>query len=278
MRNACKLLIGWVVLLPCFIDTAWGACQGQKYSVYVVPQLDPVTLHKKWAPLLERLGRDSGVCLELFVPSTIPVFEKELRSGRADFAFMNPYHQVMVEKEPGYLPLIRDKKNWLEGVLVVRKNSPIKNISDLQGKTIVFPAPNAYAASLLIRANLERAGVRFVAKYVESHSNAYRGVIYGSADAGGGVNNTLLREPEAMRNNLRVLYTTPASASHPFSAHPRVAQAVRECVTQAFLKLVSDKEGVALLDGIQLPQPIRADFSRDYLPLKKLGLAKLVVE
>jgi len=234
-------------------------------------------LSKKWAPFLEKLGTDSGLCFDLYIPSDITAFEKELKSGKPDFAFMNPYLLVLPGATPGYIPLVRDQQLGLEGILVVRKDSPVRRLKDLEGATIAFPVPNAFAASLMIRARLLQEGVKFTPSYVESHSNVYRSVLRNGTQAGGGVNNTFQREPEELRASLRVLYTTPAVAVHPFASHPRIPGAIREKVTKAFLGMAEDRTLRPLLDGIQVPKPVRADYARDYLPLKKLGLEKLVV-
>jgi hypothetical protein len=56
---------------------------------------------------------------------------------------------------------------------VVRKDDPIKSAGELDGKEVAFPAPNAFGASLWIRALLaEREKIRIVPAYVKTHSNA----------------------------------------------------------------------------------------------------------
>jgi phosphonate transport system substrate-binding protein len=90
--------------------------------------------------------------------------------------------------------------------------------------------------------------------------------------AGGGVAKTLLKEPEEITSQLTTIYETPGTASHPLSAHPRVPDAVRKKVRQAVLNLANDKANKDLLDNILMPEPVPADYQKDYLPLKKLGL------
>ncbi len=53
--------------------------------------------------------------------------------------------------------------------MVVRKESAIHPLHDLSGKTLAFPAPAAFAASVLPRANLANNDIPFTAKYVSSH-------------------------------------------------------------------------------------------------------------
>ncbi len=270
-------------LLCAMAPTARADCLGNPHAprvhrVDVVPQLPPSTLFSRWAPVLEAIGKATGLCLELRLAPTIPAFEQELLSGQPDFAFVNPYHLVMARRQHAYLPLIRDGKVPLSGVLVVARESGLNDLRQLEGKTIALPAPNAFAASLLIRAELANKGIRFTPLYVKTHANVFRSVALGDAPAGGAVNNTLEREPESLRAQLRVMYQTASYAPHPFIAHPRVPAALRDKLTQAFLQLATTEAGQKLLDGIQIPKPVSANYAQDYAPLERLQLDKLVVK
>ena len=248
-----------------------------RYTFSVVPQYSAIELHKDWAPLLARLSKDTGFTLELIVATSIPLFEASFIKGEPDFAYMNPYHAVMAKKAQAYVPLLRDSKP-LTGVLVVRKDSAVKTLKDLSGQKIAFPAPNAFGASLYMRALLtEEAGIQFEPNYVKTHSNVFRHVIRKEAGAGGTVNASLNDEVSDVRDLLQILYQTPPAASHPVVAHPRVSAAAQKIVVQAFLALTQDAEGRALLTNIRTPTPVAASYQTDYLPLEKLRLEKYLI-
>jgi phosphonate transport system substrate-binding protein len=246
------------------------------YSVFVVPQFQPVEVHRTWGPVLARIGQEMGVRFELKTAKDIPAFEAEFKAGTPDFAYMNPYHAVMAHRAQGYVPLVRDVTP-LSGIVVVRKDDPIKSVKELQGQEIAFPAPNAFGASLWIRALLsEQHKVSFKATYAKTHSNVYRQTIAGRAAASGGIRATLDREPDEVRKQLRVLMETPAVAPHPLSPHPRVPPAVRQALQAAFERLGRDEAGKALLHEMLMPRPVKADYARDYQPLEKLQLERYV--
>jgi phosphonate transport system substrate-binding protein len=254
-----------------------GTVRAQTYTVSVVPQFPAVEIHRGWTPLVARLQKETGLNFTLQVSASIPEFEDLLLAGQPDFAYMNPYHQVLAKKAKGYIPLVRGS-NLLTGVLLVRKDDPIQSVRELDGKEVAFPAPNAFGASLWIRALLaEKEKVRITPVYVKTHSNTYRYVVMGRAQAGGGINNTLSEEPEEIRANLRILMETPGVAPHPLSAHPRVPESTRQKVTAALQRIASDAEGRALMAGVQMESLVRADYTRDYLPLEKYGLESYVV-
>lgn len=253
-----------------------GDPNGKLRSVYIVPQLAANQLYSSWAPILDKVGLDTQQCFEIKIPATIPDFENAVLSGQADYAFMNPYHAVMAHRAQGYIPLIADDSKKLDGIIVVRKDSPIKNITELNNQKMAFPAPNAFAASLLVRSTLANKNIRIDPEYVKTHSNVYRSVIMGDVAAGGGVNNTFEREPKNVRDKLRILYTTPGYSPHPFAANPRIPKATRDSVVDAFVDLSITEKGRKMLDAAQIPQPIRVHYISDYAPLEALGLERFV--
>jgi phosphonate transport system substrate-binding protein len=247
------------------------------WSLAVVPQFPLAEIHRDWTPLLERLERDSGIRLELKSPATIPKFEAEVLAGTPDFTYLNPYHQVMAHRAHGYLPLVRDSQP-LSGILVVRKDDPVRSVQELDGKEIGFPAPNAFGASLWMRALLaEREKIRIQPVYLQTHSNVYRQVVRGKVAAGGGIEHTLEQERDEVRAELRILLETPEAAPHPLSAHPRVPAEVRQAVTQTLLRLGGAPATQPLLKAVQLPALKLADQARDYAPLEHFRLERYVV-
>lgn len=267
------LTVLWSLLLSLNL----GARAEQTFTVTVVPQFPPEQIFRDWTPVLKEISKLTGLQLKLKTYASIPEFETAFLNGESDFAYMNPYHAVMARKAAGYTPILRDDASRLTGILVVRKDSPITRVDQLNGATLAFPAPNAFGASLYMRALLtEEHKINFTPEYVTTHSNVYRNVIIGRTQAGGAIRRTLELETPELKAQLRVLYETPSAYSHPIVTHPRVPTQAREAVLQAFLKLGADPTFAEQLKDIQIPKPAKADF-KDYEPLEKLGLEKFVV-
>lgn len=242
------------------------------YSVSVVPQFPAADIARTWTPILERLGQQVGARFELKVSRDIPGFEADLKAGQPDFAYMNPFHQVRAKRSQGYVPLVRDTE-LLTGILVVRKDDPIRHLKQLEGQTLAFPAPNAFGASLLIRAQLDEVErVRITPFYARTHTNAYRQTLAGKSVATGGLRATLEREPPDVQAGLRILFETPGAAPHPLSAHPRVPAEVQRAVQAAWLKLAQDSGLQASFQALPMSKPVKADHARDYAPLERLKL------
>jgi phosphonate transport system substrate-binding protein len=175
MRTLRRNLFGVLTCLLMATSYSYAACLGEQnttkvYTFDVVPQLTAAKIYTTWSPLLQRVGQDAGLCFELRVSATIPEFEQKLLKGEPEFVFLNPYHAVLANQKRKYQPLLADSEDLLTGILVVRADSPIKTLDELKGKNISFPAPNAFAASLLIRAELAKKKIDINPVFVKTHS------------------------------------------------------------------------------------------------------------
>jgi phosphonate transport system substrate-binding protein len=216
-------------------------------SFGVVPQQSASRLAEEWGPLLAEISRRSGVALVFKTAPSIPVFEERLAKGEYDLAYMNPYHYVVFHAAAGYQAFAKEQDRRIKGILVVRKDSPYRKPADLVGKTVVFPAPAAFAASILPQAEFGRLKIAIDARFVASHDSVYRAVASGLQEAGGGIQRTFEAMPAEIRDALRVLSETPAYTPHAFAAHPRVPPLAVAKVLAAMATLAGDESGQSLL-------------------------------
>jgi phosphonate transport system substrate-binding protein len=250
-----------------------GGQAGESYSFGVVPQFEQRKLFTIWKPIIDEVAKRTGLELNLVATLTVPDFERELAAGKYDFIYANPYHILRESTRQGYIPLVRDNEP-LRGILVVRKDSPYRSPADLAGQTLAIPSFNALGASLLLRADLEQVlKVDMTPLNVKSHSSVYLHVANGLTAAGGGVEKTLQEQDPAVKDVLRVLYTTRDMPSHPVAAHPRVPEHARKRIQQAFIELGGSETGRRLLAGIPMVE-VAPTSLRDYQPMNRWGLEK----
>lgn len=247
------------------------------YTVGVVPQFDSRRIVEIWQPILEQVGKRSEIRLVLKASPSIPEFERQFSAGEFDFAYMNPYHLIVAHEKQGYVPLVRDIGRELYGIIVVKKDSPLRDVSELDGKTVAFPAPNALGAALIPRAEFSnKYHIRINERYVKSHSSVYLNVALGLADAGGGVERTLNQQPREVRNQLRILYKTRKVPPHPLVVHPRVGDEVSKQVSAALLRLGANSEGRKMLARVPFRR-IGPTTIKDYEVLRGMGLSEFYI-
>lgn len=243
-----------LALLAAFVLGSEASAQqsgaGPVLSFGVVPQQAASRLAKLWVPVLSYLSDRTGASIEFHTAPDIPEFESRVAKGEYDLVYMNPYHYTVFHENAGYEAFARQKDHHIVGILVVPNDSPIQDITELAGQTLAFPAPAAFAASVLPRASLRAQGVTFTAKFVASHDSVYQSVAQGLYPAGGGIESTLSNTNPDVRAKLRVLWRTPAYTPHAFAVHPRVSAELRERVAEAMYAMANDREGRARLAAI----------------------------
>ncbi|MEC8252160.1 MAG: phosphate/phosphite/phosphonate ABC transporter substrate-binding protein [Planctomycetota bacterium] len=222
-----------------------------RLTLGVVPQQSASKLAAQWGPLLKLVGERAGVDLVFKTATDIPEFEARCREGLYDFAYMNPYHYTVFH-EVGYEAIAKRANAQIKGIIVKKRGAAATALADLRGEAIAFPAPRAFAATLLTTAGLKNAGVAFTPKYVQSHDSVYMNVARGKYAAGGGIVRTLKSVDDAVRSQLEIMWETPGYTPHAFAAHRRVDAGIRRAVTDALVALAGDEGGRELLAPLKM--------------------------
>lgn len=265
------ILILAVILLP----FSHLSVASSSYSFGIVPQQSAKQLAKLWTPVLQYIHQKSGIKLQFSTAKNIPEFEKRLAEGVYDFSYMNPYHFTVFNHDPGYKALAVRKDQPIRGIVVVHKDSDINSLADLKGKTLAFPSPAAFAASVLPRAKLSNDNIPYTAKYVSSHDSVYLNVAKGLFPAGGGVKRTFNNTSPEAKEQLKILWTTEAYTPHAIAAHPRIDAEVFAKVQQAFADMANDPEGKALLQSLKIKNGLIKAADSDWDDVRGLGLKLL---
>lgn len=224
----------------------------QSLSFGIVPQQSASKLLQLWGPLINQISEMSGVDIHFSTAPDIPTFEKRLAQGQYDIAYMNPYHYVVFHDSANYQAIAKASNKQIKGILVVAKESKIDSLQALQQLTLAFPAPAAFAATILPQSELTKQSVEFSAKYVSSHDSVYRAVTKGIYPAGGGVLRTFNNMPEEIKSQLRILWTTKGYTPHAIATHPRIDEKIKFKIQQAIIKLTNQPAGNKSLKGINI--------------------------
>jgi len=221
------------------------------YKLGVVPQQSAKVLAKLWTPISQYLSTKTGLNIIFSTAKDIPTFEKRLLEGEYDIAYMNPYHFTVFNQIPGYQAIAKEQNKRIKGIIVVAKNSPVKQLSDVNGSQLAFPAPAAFAASVLPRAKMRDLGIELTPKYVSSHDSVYLGVANGFFIAGGGIMRTFNNLEQSTRKKLKILWTTPGYTPHAIAVHPKMNSEIADKIQNAILSMKDTSEGKKLLESVK---------------------------
>ncbi|TBR44987.1 phosphate/phosphite/phosphonate ABC transporter substrate-binding protein [Marinomonas agarivorans] len=217
----------------------------------IVPQQSAKKLAKLWTPICHYLSEKTGVTIQFSTAKDIPTFEKRLLEGQYDIAYMNPYHYTVFHQKPGYQAIARQLNKKIKGIIVVKKDSSVRSLDELNGEKLAFPSPAAFAASVLPRAKIKSDGMDITPVYVSSHDSVYLNVAKGLFPAGGGVLRTLNNTNPNIKNQLRILWTTPGYTSHAIATKPGLDANIVSKVHQALIDMNSDPRAKPLLEAIK---------------------------
>lgn len=265
-----RLLRYWLLAML-LVNNSQADTNQQALSIGIVPQQSAAKLARNWTPLLEHLSTQTGHQLQFKTAPDIPEFERRLANGEYDLAYMNPYHYTMFHRSPGYQAFAKQKDKHLKGIIVVRKDSQYQNLGEFADQTLAFPSPAAFAASIITRAQFSNRGIPITPKYVASHDSVYRSVAKGIYPAGGGVIRTLNGLEPEIRQQLRILWTSPPYTPHALAAHPRVPTDTVADILAAMQQLDDSKQGQRLLEQINF-KGVTAANDADWDSIRKLNL------
>jgi phosphonate transport system substrate-binding protein len=265
------------LLFAIFLVTAVFAHQASAQNTLtfgVVPQQAASNLARAWTPILKYVSEQTGVRIEFRTAKNIPVFEERLAEGKYDLAYMNPYHYTVFSQKPGYVAFAKQAGKRLRGIVVVRADSRIQSIEGVGGKTIAFPAPAAFAASVLPRAYLNNHQIPFSPQYVSSHDSVYRSVAKNLFDVGGGIERTFNNVDPKIRSQLKVLWRTKDYTPHAFAAHPKLDERTRFEIANAMIGMAATDAGKTLLARIGF-KGISPAADKDWDDIREMGITLL---
>ena len=257
-----------LLALSCIAFPLWA----QNFTFGVVPQQSPLVLSKKWIPITKELSKITGHNIIFKTEPSITLFEKALYSGKYDVAYMNPYHYVLAHKKNNYQAHVRAKKD-IQGIVISSKGKSIENISNNKSRErFLFPAPNAFAATLLIKYEFKKnfdinIDKQFNVLYVNSHDSVYKGVARKIGSYGGGIVRTFknLSDIES-KDKLQVIYRTDMYPSHPIAFNQNISPRIQEEIKKAILSLP-----ISLLSKLNIKQLISTS-NQEYDTIKNLAI------
>lgn len=164
---------------------SFGASAQQAPKEYIVgihPLHNPKRLFEVYAPIIDYINaRMPDVVLKLEASRNYEIFEQKLYSGHFDFAMPNPY-QTIRSLPHGYRVFgkMANDEDFC-GIILVRKDSGIRQVSDLKGKAVAYPAATALAATMMPQAYLHSQGLNINTdienRYVGSQESSIMNVL-----------------------------------------------------------------------------------------------------
>ena len=203
---------------------------------YISTQAMITAYHPLQVYLEQRLHRPV-----IFVTATDQrTFVERTQKGEYRFVITAPHFARFAQQEAGYVPMLRPKRNSF-AVFVVEKDSPLKSVSELRGKTITLTDKITMIAMLglqNLRDNGLEPGKNVTVHYAVSHNSAVLDVLRGESDAAATALTILDQMPDNVKNGVRILAKTSESTPMVFLANPQVPAQEAADLTRILLDFV----------------------------------------
>lgn len=244
-----------LALLACLL-CAGATHAAEPIRLGVHPYLPAVEIMKRFTPLAGYLSERLGRKVEIVIAKDYEDHIEKTGRGIVDIAFLGPASYVKLAQKYGKMPLLArlevSGKPLLQGVIFVRKDSPISTLQGLAGKRFAFGDRNSTMAHLVPRLMLLKAGVgaERLAKYsfISNHDSIALGVLMGEFDAGAIMQDVF---GEFETRGLKAIALTPPISEHVFVASPRLEQKLVPEIRDALLGLKDSAKGKNSMKAIK---------------------------
>jgi phosphonate transport system substrate-binding protein len=227
----------FVVLLPLVLITlspAAGASDRPALRVAVVPYLTTSVLLKLFEPIRAHLEGELKRPVELYTAPDIRTHVRRIQKPDFDAVITAAHMGRLAQLDAGYVP-VAGFESPLKGIITVHKESAIRDISELKGKTLSVN-DRLLLVSIVTLQDLRNRGLRFEdVRFVSSvtQNSSLLSVARGDVDAAITAIFTLNQIPEAQRQDIRTIYTTDRLPNVMFLANPRLSAAERDAMRRA---------------------------------------------
>lgn len=133
------------------------------FTMCIFPCTDATNSFRKFHPLVTYIQQTVGLNISLVFHDDLAGFERALKNGSLDFVIQDPqvYAKLADKYSNTYTlqALTSGKETTQSGVVVVRKDSGLKDIMDLKGKTVMFGSKLSSPRWIAARHLFEKNGI-----------------------------------------------------------------------------------------------------------------------
>jgi len=221
----------------------------------VIPKDNPRIIYEKFQPLMDYLTDKTPYNFELVLQKTYDDTVIALGEGRINMAFLGPLTYLHAKAEYQVIPLLKgitEKGDpFYNSVIVTKKNSPFKQLSDLKGQSIAFASLKSTSGNLIPRYLLAENGIhlREIKDFnnFNYHDSVVKRVLKGIYDAGA------VRESVAEKyipQGLEIIAKSGPIPTGPLVISPLTSYTVVEMIKTVLLDMNKTEQGQAVLKKI----------------------------
>lgn len=219
----------------------------------VIPRDNPRIMYEKYQPLLDYLASKTPYTYELVLKKNYEEAVTALGGGEVDVALLGPLTYLEAYARYGAISVLKakgaDGTAKYKSVIIRRKDTPIKDLHGLKGKSVAFASSKSTSGNLIPRYLLANSGIHLgdLSTYAnfDFHDSVVKAVLKGQY-AAGAVRDSVARK--YMKLGIDIIAESETIPTGPLVAGPGTPYAVIENIKKALLELDSqDSDGQNVL-------------------------------
>jgi len=265
-----------------------GTTEARELKIGLIPELNVFKQVERYRPIGEYIYKKTDIKIKFTILSRYGNIIHRFHEKNLDGAFWGSFIGAMAIKKLEIIPIARpvnlDGTSTYYGYILVRKDSNIKNVSDMKGKVIAFVERTTTTGYIFPKAYFREHGIKDLDKFFKeyyftgSHDAAIYAVLNREADIAC-VKNTIYellssKDPR-IKKELFIIARSPDVPSNTLGLKKDISRTVREKIKSTLLEMHKDPEGQKVLKKFRALRFIETR-KEDYLLIfdiaKKAGI------
>jgi len=251
-----KIFLTATVIFSVVFYSFPAICEDKPLYLGIHPYLASSLIHKRFTPLAEYLSKKVGQPVIIKVAQDYHDHIERVGKNEVHIALMGPVIYLKMVEKYDHKPILArfesNKKTFFRGVIITRKNSPIKSLSDIEGKRFAFGDPDSTMSHILPRFMLLEAGMPLKKlgshSFLKNHCNVALGVLIGDYDAGSVKEEVFNRYEE---RGLKAIARTPFTPEYIFVASNNLSAKTLQTLREVLYNLKNETNGKEILSSIK---------------------------
>ncbi|TVY05513.1 phosphate/phosphite/phosphonate ABC transporter substrate-binding protein [Paenibacillus cremeus] len=245
----------------------------KELRVQFVPSQQAETLEAKAKPLEKLLGDKLGIPVKVSVSTNYNTVIEAMASKQVDIGFLPPSNYVIAHDDKKAVDLLlqaqrfgvddktgqntKDLVDFYKSMIIVKADSPIKDIKDLKGKKIAWQDVTSSAGYVYPAILMKKNGIDpekdVTGITVKGHDKGVLAVLNGEVDAAAvfqDARTTVVKDFPDVFSKVRVLTFTDPIPNDTISVRNDMDQAWRDKIAQAFIDLGKNEESKKIIQSV----------------------------
>lgn len=258
---ATLLILAWLSLRPMLEERSLGS-ESNPVRIMLTPSTDAQAIIRNGEILAEYIEKQTGYKIRVDVPNYYITVVEALGTSRADVAIMNTFSYLLAHSKYGAEAHLRVARRHGEltykGEFIVREDSDIDSLSQLNGRTIAYVDPSSTSGYIYPKEMLRQRGVKTRQEmFANGHNQVVTKVYQGDVDAGA----VFYSPPDALTGEIldarckvvtqypdvyekvKIIALTDSIPNDPVVVRKNLDEKIRTAVIGALLKFQSTPEG-----------------------------------